>query len=332
MTTPESKTRPRVIEGAAALGAAPGTTLTVIGNFDGVHRGHQEVLRTSVARAKELGLDPVVLTFHPHPSGVLGRGAVPVLTTLPRKLELLLRVDPELRVVVEPFTQDLAQLAPEEFASELLVKKLGARAVIVGQNFRFGRARAGDRTTLAELGKAAGFEAHAVNLAGDAGGAFSSTRIREAIARGELELASSLLGRPHSLSGEVVHGDRRGSSIGVPTANLADVLEALPPYGVYACVVDELGEEGASRLGRGVCNVGLRPTVAAGFSIEVHLFDFSADLYGRRLRLHLLSKLREERRFPGLPELLAQIREDIERARAVTEGTAPSPDAGAAWY
>jgi riboflavin kinase/FMN adenylyltransferase len=332
MTTPDSKTRPRVMEGAAELGAAPGTTLTVIGNFDGVHRGHQEVLRTSAARAQALGLDPVVLTFDPHPSAVLGRGALPVLTTLERKLELVLRVDPALRVVVEPFTRELSQLAPEEFASELLVERLGSRAVIVGQNFRFGRARSGDLAKLVELGKAAGFEAYPVTLAGDAGGAFSSTRIRAALAEGDLALVRALLGRPHSLSGEVVRGDGRGSTIGVPTANLQGVNEALPPYGVYACVVDELGERGPARLGQGVCNVGLRPTVAAGFSIEVHLFDFSADLYGRRLRLHLLSRLREERRFSGLPELVAQIRRDIEEARAVTEVAAPSPDAGGAWY
>ncbi len=332
MTTPDSKTRPRVFEGGSQLGAAPGTTLTVIGNFDGVHRGHQEVLVTSVARARASGLDPVVLTFDPHPSAVLGRGALPVLTTLERKLELLLRVDPALRVVVEPFTRELSQLSPEAFASELLVEKLGSRAVIVGQNFRFGRGRTGDLAKLEELGKSAGFDAYAVPLAGDAGGAFSSTRIRESLGRGDLALARALLGRPHSLSGEVVRGDGRGGTIGVPTANLSGVSEALPPYGVYACVVDEIGGQGPTRLGAGVCNVGLRPTVSAGFSIEVHLFDFSADLYGRRLRLHLLSRLREERRFSGLPELVAQIKRDIEEARAVTAMAAPSPEAGAAWY
>jgi riboflavin kinase/FMN adenylyltransferase len=252
MTTPDSKTRPRVIEGGSRLGAAPGTTLTVIGNFDGVHRGHQEILRVGAERARALGVEPVVLTFDPHPSAVIGRGALPVLTTLERKVELLLRVDPALRVVVEPFTRELSQLTPEEFVSELLVKRLGARAVIVGQNFRFGRARSGDLAKLEELGKAAGFEAHAVPLAGDGGGAFSSTRIRESLAAGDLSLATALLGRPHSLSGEVVRGDGRGSTIGVPTANLAGVREALPPYGVYACLVDELGERGATRLAAGV--------------------------------------------------------------------------------
>jgi riboflavin kinase/FMN adenylyltransferase len=255
---------------------------------------------------------------------------LPVLTTLARKLELFERHFPELTVVVEPFTPELAQLAPEEFAQRLLAKALGARVVVVGKNFRFGRGRSGDLERLARLGETLGFEARSELLRGDGGGPFSSTRIRSALAAGELALAETMLGRPHALSGLVVHGAGRGRSIGVPTANLEGVPEALPPYGVYACAVDVVGAAGPQKLGIGALNVGERPTLQAGFSVEVHLLDFDGDLYGRELRVHLIARLREERRFDGLPALTAQIAEDLREARALLATRTPA--APNAWY
>jgi riboflavin kinase/FMN adenylyltransferase len=306
--------------------------LVAIGNFDGVHRGHQAVLAQAVRLASEERLTPVVLTFDPHPAVVVGRGAQPALTTLPRKLELLTRQSSALEVVVEPFTLELSQTEPAEFALRLLVQKLGARAVLVGEDFRFGRARYGDFAMLASLGAQHGFRACSAALEGDAAGAISSTRIRNALQNGDLAEVERLLGRPHALSGVVVPGQGRGRSIDVPTANLDRIAEALPPHGVYAVLVDREQGEGFVRVAGGVANYGVRPTLGAGPSFEVHLFDTALDLYGQGLRVHLLARLREERKFAGLPELRAQIARDIAAARAIAAARKPDPTALGAWY
>jgi riboflavin kinase/FMN adenylyltransferase len=312
------------------LGVPPRSTLVVIGNFDGVHRGHQAVLSSCVEDAAALRVTPVALTFDPHPSEVLGRGKLAVLTRLERKLELMGKACPGLTVVVEPFTRELSALEAPAFAEQLLAGALGARLVLVGENFRFGRGRSGDLEKLRELGAALGFEARAVALRGDGDGAFSSSRVRAALAAGKLNEVERQLGRPHAISGLVVPGAGRGRTIGVPTANLAEVREALPPHGVYACLVDRVEANGARLLGRAAVNIGERPTLEAGFSIEAHLLDFSGDLYGAGLRLHFVERLREERRFSGIEELTAQIGRDLSAARAVL--AARSPAAGDAWY
>jgi riboflavin kinase/FMN adenylyltransferase len=320
----------RRIDGAKNLGAQPGSSLVIIGNFDGVHRGHQAVLGSSAAEASREGLREVVLTFHPHPAAVLGRGVLPVLTTLERKIELIARVDPGFLVVVEPFDAELARVEPEEFAERLLVRELGAKIIVVGQNFRFGRNRAGDLPALTRFGERFGFDVRPKALHGDAQGPYSSTRVRAALAAGDLADVGAQLGRPHSVSGRVVRGAGRGRSIGVPTANLDEVPEALPPYGVYACLVDRLGSEGPRALATGVANIGVRPTVGAGFGVEVHLFDFDGDLYGAELRVHLVARLREERRFPDVTELRAQIERDMGGARASLAGSVAGPHGG--WF
>jgi riboflavin kinase/FMN adenylyltransferase len=314
------------VDGAKNLRARPGSSLVIIGNFDGVHRGHQGVLGKSAEVAKQGGLRPVVLTFNPHPAEVLGRGVLPALTTLERKIELIARIDPEFVVVVEPFDAELARVEPEEFAERLLETELGAKSVVVGQNFRFGRNRSGDLPALARLGERFGFDVRAEPLHGDAQGAFSSTRVRTALAQGELDAVCAELGRPHSLSGRVIRGAGRGRLLGVPTANLGPVPEALPPYGVYACLVDRLGPEGPRALAPGVANVGVRPTVGAGFGVEAHLFDFQGDLYDAELRVHLVRRLRDERRFPDVGALRAQIERDIADARAALAGSVPRAD------
>ena len=193
----------RRVDGAAALGAAPNSTLVAIGNFDGVHRGHQAVLRSAVEDAKRRSLAPVVLTFDPHPAEVLGRGRPPMLTTPDRRVELLCRLSPDLQVVVEPFTKKFAASSPEEFARSLLAGKLGAKEVVVGENFRFGRGRSGNLQLLQEIGADLGFTALAEPLVADDAGAFSSSRIRSYVAEAKLTEAAELLGRPHSISGIV---------------------------------------------------------------------------------------------------------------------------------
>jgi riboflavin kinase/FMN adenylyltransferase len=306
--------------------------LVAIGNFDGVHRGHQAVVAQALQLAAAEGLVPLVLTFDPHPAVVLGRGVLPALTTLERKLELLRRQSPELEVAVEPFTLELAKTEPADFARRLLVEALAAKVVLVGENFRFGRARGGDFAMLERLGTDYGFKARATALECDAAGPISSTRVRAALEQGDLARVQALLGRPHALTGVVVPGQGRGRTIGVPTANLGGFAEALPPHGVYAVLVDHKRDGRFVALGRGVANFGVRPTLGAGPSFEAHLFDTSLDLYGQELRVHLLGRLREERKFSGLDELVAQIARDIEAARALTAPCKPDPSALGAWY
>lgn len=311
---------------------AQSPSLVVIGNFDGVHRGHQQLLEAACALAKQDGLLPVVLTFDPHPAEVLGRFKPERLTTLERKVELLLRLDPALSVVVEPFRVELAQLTPEAFAAEVLVGGLSARRVLVGENFRFGHQRKGDLAELIALGQKLGFEATALDLVGDAGGPYSSTRVRGALADGDLAVATSILGRPHALTGIVVRGDQRGRTIGYPTANLGQVVEQLPKRGVYATAVDVEQTSGFRRLGLGALNIGVRPTVQAGPSIEVYVLDFSGDLYDKRLRVHLIEYLRGEQRFSGLDALKAQLARDTSRVQSELGQLAPAPEAKGAWF
>lgn len=329
--------------GAADGGQAPDLradaqagSLVVIGNFDGVHRGHKALFANAAAEAAARRLRPIALTFSPHPALVLGRAAPPTLTALPRKVELIEREQPPLRAVVEAFDRAFSEQTPDEFARRVLAERLGAAVVVVGDNFRFGHRRSGDLPMLASLGERYGFEARSHSLVGDETGPWSSTRAREAIARGDLEEASRVLSRPHMVSGVVAQGDRRGRTLGFPTCNLAEVAEALPPFGVYATLVDRVGADGLSTaLARGVANIGVRPTVkdpSAPPTIEVHLLDHEEDLYGARLRVHLIARLRPERRFSGIEELKAQISADAAEARRRLEGLAPDPNAQGAWH
>jgi riboflavin kinase/FMN adenylyltransferase len=314
-----------------ALGGRP--TLVAIGNFDGVHRGHQAVLAQSARLARARGLVPVAMTFEPHPTVAVGRPPPPFLTNVERKTELVERIDPDLRVLVQRFDAAFASQSPQAFARDVLVGRLCARVVRVGTNFRFGASRSGDIGTLVELGRKLGFEVDVADLLGDGAGRYSSTRARECVAKGDLAGVLDVLGRPHALSGLVIEGQKRARHLGFPTANLGWVAEALPPNGVYAVALDRLQPpEPARRLGMGVSNVGVRPTVDAGFAIEAHLFDFDGDLYGARLRVHLLAHLRPERKFSGLEQLAAQIRQDVVRGREALAGLVPAPDASQAWF
>jgi riboflavin kinase/FMN adenylyltransferase len=296
-------------------------TVVVIGNFDGVHRGHQAVLAQASAIANERGLRCVPLTFYPHPAVVLGRVAPLPLVTVGRRAELLARHGGR-SAHFEPFTLELASWSPERFARELLVARLEAAAVVVGENFRFGKGRSGNIDTLRTLGDKFGFDTIAAKIVGDEKGAFSSTRVRDALGAGDVVEAAHVLGRWHSITGVVERGDQLGRKIGFPTANLGGVEEMLPPHGVYAIAVDELGEAGDRALAKGVMNIGVRPTVASTtqLRIEAHLFDFDGDLYDERLRVNLVSRIRGEQKFDGLDALKAQIQKDADAARAALAG------------
>jgi riboflavin kinase/FMN adenylyltransferase len=300
----------------------------VVGNLDGVHRGHQALVAEAVRVAKRRSLVPALLTFDPHPSAVVGTGAPPTLTTLDRKAELVADLGIA-RVVARTFTREFSAWPAERFVRELVKGRLHAEAVFLGDNFRFGAGRSGDPAALRALGDAMGFETHVAAMLFDAKGQLSSSRVRAALEAGDLADAELALGRRHSVSGIVIHGDHRGRTLGFPTANLGEVPELVPANGVYAVAVDEIDEEGAARaLALGVTNVGVRPTVGgeARRTLEVHLFDVDRDLYGVRLRVHWVARLREERKFEGLEALRAQIARDAAEAKRLVAGVKVSGD------
>lgn len=289
-------------------------TAIAIGNFDGVHRGHQHLLQVVRAAAARIGGDAVALTFEPHPTRVLApTRARPVLTGIDRRLELLAAQGLDAAVVLR-FDQGFAAQSPREFVANVLVS-LRAQEVYVGDDFRFGRDRAGDGAALAALGQDHDLSAQVVpQLLDEDGAPMSSSRVRERLAEGDLDGAKRLLGRPFDLDGVVIAGQRRGRTLGFPTANLATPCEALPKDGVYAAWVRVLGDDAPAWPA--VLNLGVRPTVGAGRSIEAHLLDADRELYGRTLRVTFASRIRDERRFDGLEALVAQIRRDADEARA----------------
>jgi riboflavin kinase/FMN adenylyltransferase len=273
--------------------------VAAIGSFDGVHRGHRRVLET----ARAAGTPVTVVTLWPHPRLVLGN-RVDLLSTLERRIELLEEAGVDEVLIVE-FTPELAAREPAEFADSVL-RQIGAKVIVVGESFRFGRAAAGDPALLRELG----FDVRTVaTLEG-----VSSTNVRSLLREGDVEPAARLLGRPPELEGTVVLGDQRGGTLGYPTANLsvpADLL--VPAYGIYA---------GAALGHRAAISIGVNPHYGGDERrIEPHLLDFEGDLYGRRLVVELWRRLRDERAFSSEAELVAQITRDVEETRAVERPT-----------
>jgi riboflavin kinase / FMN adenylyltransferase len=260
-----------------------------------------------------------VLTFDPHPGTLLGATDKPVLTRQPRRAQLLQAAGAD-RVFVQSFTHEFAALSPEQFVESLLAR--GARALVVGPDFRFGKMRAGDVNLLMQLGKERDFSVliePPVLLEGER---VSSSAVREALRAGNVLRATKLLGRVHEVQGQVVLGNRRGRSLGFPTANVAAEAVLPPADGVYAVLARDLSAP-ERVLHAGVANLGTRPTFEAGRSVEVHLFDFDADLYGRELRVGFVARIRGEQRFSGVEELRRQIQHDCDRARPLLSGVAP---------
>lgn len=290
--------------------------VATIGNFDGVHLGHQAVLGQLAERGAELGLPVVVVTFEPHPREFFARGPVPPRLTRFREKVQALRRFSVARVVCLRFHRALADMPAATFIRSLLVEGLGIRYLVVGDDFRFGKGREGDFAMLCTAGEEYGFKVATMHTFNVDGVRVSSTRIREALARDDLATAEKLLGRPYRMCGRVVHGDERGRSIGFPTANIHLHRHGSPVAGVYAVEVFGLEREPLN----GVANVGTRPTLGGTQSrLEVHLLDFDADIYDRYVHVDFLHKLRPEQRFGSLEELATQIRKDAAQARIFHE-------------
>lgn len=312
-------------------GARPHARSVVVpGNHDGVHLGHVALLTRARELAGRHGARVVALTFDPHPLALLAPARAPeVLTTIERRAELLRRAGAD-EVVVARFDERFAKLGAAEFVEHELAERLSACAVVVGADFRFGQGRSGDPAFLRACGERLGFEVAVVDaIASGSVERISSTAVREALRAGDVEEAARLLGRLHELEGRVVEGHRRGRTIGFPTANLEGARVLLPRDGVYAVVARVLRDGRAvddEPPMAGMLNVGTRPTFAAGRSVEAHFFDVSRDLYGLTLRLGLVARLRDERRFDGIEALVAQLREDAVAARALASPLAARPD------
>jgi riboflavin kinase/FMN adenylyltransferase len=314
----------RLVRGVGNARAEEGCALT-IGNFDGVHRGHQALIRRLAAAALDRGLAPALLTFEPHPVEVLAPRRAPArLTSFRQKSRLLLR-EPLQRVVCARFDRALAAMSPLAFIDEVLCRRLRVRHLLVGDDFRFGHGGTGDFSTLADAADEGRFTLARLETVTNEGERISSTRIREHLAKGELDAAAALLGRRFSLCGRVARGQRLGRTLGFPTANFPLRRAPAPVSGVFAVHLrDGAGTafEGVANVGRrptvdGVEEVGRRPTVdGVEERLEVHVLDFTGDLYGREFEVVFLERLRGEQRFSGLDALKAQIGRDVEAARS----------------
>ena len=302
------------------LGGVPpgwGRSVVTIGVFDGVHRGHQQLIGAAVAQGRERGLPTVLITFDPHPAEVVRPGSHPArLTSLRRRADLVAELGVDAFLVL-PFTIELARMSPAEFAHEVLVERLHAAEVMVGPNFTFGHRAAGNFAVLAELGARFGFAVEGVELTTDSERdhiTFSSTYVRACIDAGDVEAAAAALGRPHRIEGVVVHGYRRGRQLGFPTANIASPpYTALPADGVYAgrFVI------GSRHLPAAV-SVGSNPTFSGTVrTVEAYVLDVDEDFYGYGVGVDLVARLRGQERYDDMDALVAAIKDDVARTRAV---------------
>jgi len=291
------------------------SSVLTIGNFDGVHRGHQALLRLLVREARERAMPATVLTFEPHPREFFApESAPPRLSRLREKLELMAEAGVD-RVYVLRFNQELASLEAEEFVERILVKSLGTRHLLIGDDFCFGRGRRGNFKLLSELGETWGFRVEAMPTLDFEGERVSSSAVREALIAGDLEHAERLIGRPYIMSGRVIHGDKIGRTIGFPTANIQIKRNRAALSGIFTVTVDGVGD----RPWPGVASLGVRPTVtnSGQARLEVYLLDFDGELYGRHVRVHFLHKQRDEQKFASLEALTDAIRQDCAIAREI---------------
>lgn len=308
----------RVFDGIGSFERPEGGVAVTIGTFDGVHLGHRALIEETRRAAAGIGARTAAITWDRHPLETLRREKVPpLLTTTARKLELLEACALDITALVA-FSKALSQWPPERFVRDILVP-LGVVHVVVGERWRFGHGAVGDTDLLTKLGAAHGFTVTTLNLVKDAGEPVSSSRIRRAVAEGDMGSAAEMLGRPFDLSGPVVGGDSRGKELGYPTANVAVPRGmAHPPRGVYAGRASAPGVDAAAAI-----NVGVNPTFGGDetttpIRIEAYLLDFSGDLYGIDLRVGFVQRLRNELTFDSVEELIAQMKEDVEAARRLT--------------
>ena len=307
-----------VTRGLGDVRSRPHPVVT-IGNFDGVHRAHRRLLRTTLEAAGDSGLRPAVLMFDPHPSCVVAPERAPrLLTSIEERCELIRREGIE-NVLVQPFTTELARFTPEEFATQFLRDGLGAKCVIVGENFRFGCKQAGDTQMLRNLGAQLGFEVRLIEIVRWRGRRVSSGEVRKLVAMGEVGIAGRLLERPYAISGEIVTGHGIGSKQTVPTLNLRTEAQVIPARGVYITWTKDLD---GTRLWNSITNIGYRPTFGETcgtdntLSIETFLLDPFDGATPERIRLEFLRRVRDERKFESPEALKAQILRDVGRAKA----------------
>ena len=302
----------RIIRNLAELGR-PAAPVVALGNFDGVHVGHQAILQTAITRARAIHGTAFALTFDPLPAKVLAPERAPRLILTGDDKAELLRSSGIDGVIVLRFTLELSKLTPREFAHEYIREQIGAHAVVVGHNVSFGHQRAGNAATMTALGHELGFTAIVVAPVKAGETEVSSTGVREAITAGDLRQVARMLGRNHFLSGPVVHGRERGRTIGFPTANVQPRTECLPPDGVYATRI--VLADGAYPS---ITNIGMRPTFAEpARTFEAHIFAFNRDIYGQEVKLEIIERIRPERKFASGQELAAQIATDLLRAKEI---------------
>jgi riboflavin kinase / FMN adenylyltransferase len=295
-------------------------SVVTVGTFDGVHRAHREIIREVTRRARERMGRSVVITFDPHPKEVVAsvKGSVQLLTTIDERIALLEGLGVDLLLVLR-FTEDFSRISAETFYRDFITNGVGASEVVVGYDHMFGRDRQGTVRELVQMGQIYGFSVVTVPPYEVGGEVVSSTRVRKALVAGEIERANALLGRPYAMQGRVVEGDRRGATLGFPTANICPepVNKVVPGHGVYIVRV---------RLEDswwfGMMNIGVRPTVRAGLeeTLEVHILDFQRDIYGEFVNLEFLQALRGERKFGSFAELTAQLEKDREETRRFVAG------------
>ncbi|AUH69256.1 MULTISPECIES: bifunctional riboflavin kinase/FAD synthetase [Gordonia] len=302
-----------------------GRCVVTIGVFDGIHRGHAQLVAAATKAAAERGVPSVLMTFDPHPSSVVRSGAYPPqLSTLRRRADLAEEMGIDVFCVI-PFSATLAAQSPEDFVHSVLVEELHAAEVVVGDNFTFGHKALGDVPKLRELGERFGFEVTAISLFGEHAVTFSSTYIRSCIAAGDVELAAEALGRPHRVEGVVVHGERRGRDLGFPTANVAPPEHtAIPGDGVYAAwftVLDSATQPDGVTIGRrypAAVSVGTNPTFSGRVrTVEAYVLDVEADLYGQHVAVDFVARLRGMEPFDSVDALIAEMNNDVERTRTL---------------
>lgn len=301
-----------IIRGLCNIAHAPKNTVLTIGNFDGVHTGHQALLQATIKKARELQTQSIAMIFEPQPFEFFAKEkSTPRLTRWREKFTLLAGQGIDVVLVIR-FNAAFAALSAEQFVQQILGEALQIKHLIIGDDFQFGRGRSGDFAFLQRAGKTIGFGVSNVPSVLWQNERVSSTRVRAALAEAKHELVRQLLGRPYTMQGRVVHGDKRGRIIGFPTANIYLHRAVTPVQGVYTVRMYGIAEKGLP----GVANVGIRPTIGGTRSLlEVHLFDFQQDIYGRHVEVEFCEKLRDEQRYPSLDLLIAQIGKDAQAAR-----------------
>jgi len=294
-------------------------SVITLGNFDGIHLGHQELVRMVMKRAQEIKGQSMVVTFRPHPLKVLAPEKCPPLISIyEEKIELFKKLGIDVLVKI-PFSHHFAEMSPREFVKKILCDLLGTKEIFVGCNYRFGKGREGTTQTLRMMGEEFGFRVNEVKQIFLKSEVISSTKIRQLLTAGEVEHAAELLGRPYAITGIVIKGDSRGKTLGFPTANIASKHAIIPANGVYAVKLSA-----RDTCHDGVVNIGLRPTFdTKSLAIEVHVFDFNEDLYGEEVTIYFIKKLRQEKKFDSADTLIAQITKDIDEAKTVL---AENPD------